>query len=487
MRKKPARVFDREWEWGTLTQFVGDRRRRPSLGIVCGRRRQGKSLLLEALTTVHRGFYYEAIDGSLADILADLGAKLAVHTGAPAPFALTSLEHALSSLLRLGAGPKPVTVVLDEFPAMAAANPSAPSILRNLLGPGGAEAGDARTRLLLCGSAIGFMGRLLAGQSPLRGRAELELIVSAFDFRTARRFWGLRDLALAAKVFAVVGGTPAYRREFVGDDTPRGPKDFDAWVARTVLNPAVPLFRETRYLLAEDPAIGDLALYQSVLASIAAGETTSARIAARLGRAATSLAHPLNVLVDAGFLSAEEDAFHAKRVHYTINEPLIRFHHAILRPSWSELERPGRAAQVWRRTAPQFHAQVLGPAFESICRTWAARFASERTFGGLPHVVRRGLVPDAAARTTHEVDVVVMGEDDRIAAVGEAKWGAVDARDLERLQRIASLLAARGRDTRDTRLALFSARGFSEDLRRRAEADRGRVILVDLDRLYEGD
>lgn len=46
--------------------------------------------------------------------------------------------------------------------------------------------------------------------------------------------------------------------------------------ARTVLNPSVPLFREARYLLAEDPAIGSLGLYHSVRAAIAAGETTSA-------------------------------------------------------------------------------------------------------------------------------------------------------------------------------------------------------------------
>lgn len=32
--------------------------------------------------------------------------------------------------------------------------------------------------------------------------------------------------------------------------TPAGPEDFDAWVIRAVLNPARPLFREARYLLA---------------------------------------------------------------------------------------------------------------------------------------------------------------------------------------------------------------------------------------------
>ncbi|WP_136448932.1 hypothetical protein [Candidatus Frankia alpina] len=45
---------------------------------------------------------------------------------------------------------------------------------------------------------------------------------------------------------AIVGGTPAYRREFARDDTPAGPDDFDAWVTRTVLSPTSALFRDGR-------------------------------------------------------------------------------------------------------------------------------------------------------------------------------------------------------------------------------------------------
>ncbi|MET0591907.1 MAG: DUF234 domain-containing protein [Polyangiaceae bacterium] len=481
--KKPGTLFDRDWEWSELVRFTEDSRPGMSLGIVSGRRRQGKSWLLHALAEATGGFYYEAIDGSETEIVRDLGAKLASFTEAPAPFAFSSLDQALTALVELGARGQNTTVVLDEFPALATANPAAPSILRNLLGPGGHQRNRSRTRILLCGSALHFMGGLLAGQSPLRGRAGLELVVPSFDFRTAREFWKIRDLALAAKVFSVVGGTPAYRREFVADDVPRGPKDFDAWVTRTALNPAIPLFREARYLLAEDPAIGDLGLYHSVLSSIAHGETTSAKIAGRLGRPATALAHPLNVLADAGFVAREQDPFHEKRVHYAITEPIVTFHHAILRPAWSELERPGHAAEVWRRSKPTFEARVLGPAFESLCRTWARHFAEPDTFGGSVKRVARGLVPDSSEHKTHEVDVVVMGDDDRVLAIGEAKWAeSMGDGDLDRLRRIATLLASRGYDTRAARFALFSGTGFSTAFRNRHEADG--CVLIDLKRLY---
>ena len=87
------------------------------------------------------------------------------------------------------------------------------------------------------------MGRLLAGQAPLRGRASFELLVRPFAYREAASFWDVTDPRLAVLLHAIAGGTPAYRREFVAFDAPAGLADFDAWVLRTVLNPQSPLRR----------------------------------------------------------------------------------------------------------------------------------------------------------------------------------------------------------------------------------------------------
>ena len=46
---------------------------------------------------------------------------------------------------------------------------------------------------------------------------------------------GIDEPRLAVKVNAIVGGTPAYRREFIRNDVPAGADDFDAWVIRPAL------------------------------------------------------------------------------------------------------------------------------------------------------------------------------------------------------------------------------------------------------------
>ncbi|GAB3887697.1 hypothetical protein GCM10027612_26960 [Microbispora bryophytorum subsp. camponoti] len=179
--------------------------------------------------------------------------------------------------------------MIDEFPYLARANPELPSLIQEAFRPMRDQRTTSRTRLLLCGSALSFMGRLLSGNAPLRGRAGLELLVRPLDHRLAAEFWEISDPALALKVNAVVGGTPAYRREFARGDTPVGPEDFDDWVVRTVLNPETPLFREARYLLAEEPDLRDSALYLSVLAAVADGNATRGGMAAPAAAASSAM------------------------------------------------------------------------------------------------------------------------------------------------------------------------------------------------------
>jgi len=319
----------------------------------------------------------------------------------------------------------------------------------------------------------------------LRGRASLELIVHPFGYRDAARFWQISDPRLAVLVHAVVGGTPAYRRELAREDTPADFADFDDWLIRTVLNPQTPLFREARYLLAEETEIRDPSLYHSVLAAVAEGNNTSGGIANYIGRKSNEVAHPLRVLEDCRLLIREPDMFRSGRARYRIVEPLITFYQAIMSRQWPRLELGGGSA-VWSGARARFLSQVVGPHFEAICRDYAIS-ADPDIFGALPGEVGSGVVPDPVNRTQIEVDVVVLapaepGRPRKILSLGEAKWDRVmDLRHVERLRRARDLLAVKEFDTRDAVLGCYSGAGFSSEL----QASAGRDIrLIGLDQLY---
>ncbi|MFC0864799.1 ATP-binding protein [Sphaerimonospora cavernae] len=489
MVAKPGHIFDRDWEWEALTSFATGAQAEVAFGVVSGRRRQGKTFLLKNLAEALGGFYFEATEGTEIELLRLFGMALARHTGSPVGYPFADWRDALTFFFSLPRD-RPMPLIIDEFPYLMKANPALPSILKQEIDlRGRTHGGTSNARVLICGSALSVMGKILAGQAPLRGRARLELVVQSLPYRDAAEFWGVSDdPRLAAMLHAIVGGTPAYRDEFVLGDRPTSAEDFDGWVVRTVLDRRTSLFREGRYLLAEESDIRDPALYHSVLSAVAEGNNTWGGIAGHIGYKSSDIAHPLNVLEDCGLLVKEKDAFRSGRTRYRIAEPLITFYQAIMRPEWTDLGL-GLGEEVWRRSRQRFLSKVMGPHFETLCREYALRYGREHFGEGGIGEIAAGTVADPAAKTQIDVDVAVLGpaypgESRTIRSLGEAKWDKVmGLRHLERLRRARDLLSAKGYDTSGTTLACYSGAGFDGDLRAEARKDPA-VLLVDLPMLY---
>ncbi|TDD27838.1 ATP-binding protein [Kribbella turkmenica] len=472
---KPEGIFARDFEWDHLARFAELTVDYPRLGVVSGRRRLGKTYLLEALAERTGGLYFGATEATETESLALFAAAFGDHFGAPAAVRFDNWDQAIQALFAADPGRGPF--IIDEFPYLSRVSPALPSIVQREIDR--AASAHRGINLLLCGSAMSVMGRLLAGDAPLRGRANLELVLRPFEYWLARDFWGIDDPRLAFLVHAVVGGTPAYRR-FVDNESPRSVDDFDDWVLRTVLNPGRPLLREARYLLGEDLDVRDSALYHSVLAAVAIGNSTRGRIANYVGRKVTDIGHHLTVLEDSGLLHRRQDVFRSGRPTYHVAEPLVRFYQVVMRAQWGPVE-SGRGKSVWASSRAQFASQIVGPHFEQVCRDFAL-WAPPELYGELPGEIGAGVVSDHSRRTQIEIDVVVLaagppGRRRKILSLGEAKWGEVmGRRHVERLERARRLLA-RDYDTSETILACYSGVGFEPDL-------DPAVLTIGLDDLY---
>lgn len=162
MKNKPDRLFDRDAEWAELAEFATSTVPGAALGLVYGRRRQGKTLLLELLAQELGGFVFAAAQQSEAQNLADLGTAFAAYRGLRQPVVFAGYRDALGELLRLG-DEHPATVIIDEFPYLVSATPALPSYLQQALSPAGYARQHTTTRMILCGSALTTMSRLLGG------------------------------------------------------------------------------------------------------------------------------------------------------------------------------------------------------------------------------------------------------------------------------------------------------------------------------------
>lgn len=490
---KPADLFDREHEWSELTAFIGgDEPVR--IGIVYGRRRQGKSWILRRLVRAAGGVYMMALQHDRTSALRRMADTLAEASNLPGlRFSLASWEEALHAARSVLAQRNERLLVLDEYPYLLEHSPELSSVLQALYDELRNDGSAVPLRILLCGSANSVMEALLGGGSPLRGRTQLELRIQPFDFRAAAEFWGATSPQLAFPVHAIFGGTPGYR-DLVQVPPPADVSEFPDWLSRTVLNPASALFTEADYLLREDPRIRGRAPYYAILEAVAAGNTTPTAIGAAVGRDRTALAYPLNVLTAAGFLTVSEDIRKQRGSAIRIADPTVRFHQLITRPRLSQFEER-RFESAWGASTDTFRSRILGPHFEHLAREWVRLFASESTLGGAVGEVGFTVIADREQRQHHEIDVVALAAGERrgsktsrILAIGEAKSAdrPRTVADLRRLERLRALLLADGADCAQAKLLLFGRSGFDPELSA-AAAVRSDVELIDLERIYRGE
>src|SRR5216683_5494161 len=113
--EKPERVFDRDREWDGLIRFATSTSTDVRLGVVTGRRRQGKTFLLDAVAEAVGGFFYAATDSTETESLASFGQAVAARAGG-GRYAFANWDEALE---RMFAVVPEGLIVIDEFPYLS--------------------------------------------------------------------------------------------------------------------------------------------------------------------------------------------------------------------------------------------------------------------------------------------------------------------------------------------------------------------------------
>jgi AAA+ ATPase superfamily predicted ATPase len=233
--------------------------------VLTGRRRVGKSRLLEESFRDKPHLHVVGTAQTLRVQLIDVSRELARATGDPllATQTLDSWDAVLTYLGQHGQERR-FGVVIDEFSYFVDQAPELPSLLQRWWDQLGAR---GQIKLILASSHVGYMDRLLQGDQPLFGRRSGELRLQPFDYADAGRFFPDYDPVDRLRAYGVFGGMPAY---LAACEPNRSLADN---LRRRILEPDAYLRSEPLYLLAQERTVTQPASYLSILRAIAKGQT----------------------------------------------------------------------------------------------------------------------------------------------------------------------------------------------------------------------
>lgn len=455
---------DREEELETLQHEY--ERDGSALVILYGRRRVGKTTLISEFIKDKNALFFLASEESEAQNRNAFREKAADFIGSDLlrGAEVKSWDVLFKAIMDADFPRKPV-LVLDEFQYLGKANPAFPSIFQRIWEE---ILKDKPVMVILCGSLISMMeSQTLAYGSPLYGRRTAQIRLKQIPFAYYHEFFPDKSRRELIEMYAITGGVPKYIELF----SERG--DLYTAIGRCVLNRSGYLYDEPYFLLQQE--VSEVGSYFSIIRAIAAGNTKLSAISALLEVKATSLTKYLKTLIDLDILEREvpimeENPEKSKKGLYKIKDNYLRFWFAFVYPNMSFIE-SGHRAIVMDKIRKSLVKNHIAFVYEDVCRErmWELNAEDAWPF----HFAKLGRWWDAR----DEIDIAGLDPDGKNLILGECKYwtepvGVSVLRELE----AKSAFVAWEREKRKTWYVLFSASGFTEELKALAQSSENVML-----------
>ena len=361
-------------------------------------------------------------------------------------------------------------LILDEFPYLVDQSPQLPSILQAWWDREGAQ---SPVYLVLCGSRFSTMSALGRESAPLYGRfnAGIFLLDPLRYDDTAAFYAGSPHYGLEQKLtmYGILGGTPRYHA-LIDPSRPMAEE-----VCAVMLNPGSPLENEPQFLIASEQ-IRDPAPYNAVLNALGSGETRFNRIQQLTGTEKSSLAFHLKTLRELLWVRKELPFGETseRRALYRISDPFLLFHHRFVARHLSEIRftDPGT---VYRSRIEPYLSDYMGRfIFEEICSQWLEKHAWERWGIGIRRLARYW-------SRDGRIEIDLMAElVDGGYLFGECQWSGNRPIGIDALVGLKAKAAALPEPawTDAPRFVLFSVGGFRPELKALASDPAERLYLI---------
>ncbi len=264
--------LDRKDEMALLRKIREESRASARMTVVKGRRRIGKTSLLQKAYGDEDFLYFFVARKNEADLCGDFTAEISRYFGFSMPGAAASFESIFRFLMEM-ARERPFTLVIDEFQDFIRVNPSIYSVMQR---DWDRLKDNAKINLVVSGSINRLMEQIFSADQPLYGRATNEINLRPFSTTTLKEILGTHFPGYSGEsllaLWALTGGVAKYVELLVDQGAGNLESMVEAFVSEGSVIPG-----EGKILLVDEFG-KDYSTYFSILSLIAAGKTSRAEM-----------------------------------------------------------------------------------------------------------------------------------------------------------------------------------------------------------------
>jgi len=383
--------------------------------VLYGRRRVGKTFLLQEFSKNKKVLFYAAQKQSDKDNLSDF--SRVIHSFFELPSYIGSFATWDDAFLLIAekAGNEHFAFVFDEFPYAAESCESLPSKLQIAIDH---HLKKTSLCLVLCGSDQGFMeSEVLGEKSPLHGRRTAQIHLSSFNYLDTAKLLSWAKPEDVFKYYACIGGTPYYLSQVDAKQS------FTQNVANLFFDPMGFLYEEPVMLLQQE--LREPALYNSVMRAIASGANRQNEIVSKTGIPTSSIQKYLRTLIRLELIERivpfGENPQTCKQGLYRLSEACYAFWYRFVAPYTSSIEL-GLGKVVASHISPDILQDYLARRFERVCGEWLLLQAKESRLPFSAICFGSWWGTDHKRREQADIDVVAANKATSQILLGECKW-----------------------------------------------------------------
>ena len=384
------------------------------LPIIYGRRRIGKSTLINHFIYDKPVIYFQAFVTSISNNLSYLSKRIDEFKTGRDNSNITSYVDLRSALIEVNEIAKESTekivFVIDEYPYLAESDSSISSILQEVIDHHYKY--NNKLMLILCGSSMSFMEKqVLGSKSPLYGRRTAQYKLLPFTIFDTYDYFQDCDINDVLVYHGITGGIPQYLEYINPTLTVRDN------IQNLFLRAGAPLLEEPENLLNQE--LRNPATYNSILYAIANGKSKYNEIQSVIDVGSGTITTYLHNLIDLGLIE-KKISFQdkkAKKPIYVIKDGLFRFWHRFIDGNLERISMR-RTSSLLDRIMDEL-PQFLGYTFESATVDW---LWIKSSFDFEPSVVKSWWGNNPIEKKEEEIDIVVVDEKYNNGIIGECKW-----------------------------------------------------------------